>query len=378
MRIIFMFLMVLTAAYAESDPVLSIVPKLESLVQKAMHQKKIPGVAVAVVSKGKIIYMKGFGVRTIGQQAPVDKKTLFQIGSISKAISSTLIAILNRAQEINLDHPIEIIPGATLWHVLSHSTGIPSAGFNALIERGGSPLEADKKIQSITLEEQPGTKFAYHNVVYNLLTNVIEDQSKASFESVLQRKLLKPLNMTNTSSTWDAFISQENRVSIHVSKKVKLKGKKGAMAKIVMQKAPYRKDYTNFPAAGGFSSNIHDMALFLAAVMGARPDVISSQELDYFIRPVIHTPDQWHRTRNHRDRITETQYALGWRHLTFAGHPLVFHGGWLRGFSTMLAFLPEQQVGIVVLQNAESSLAFRLSMQFFDWVLGLPTKKWIE
>ncbi|WP_410960322.1 hypothetical protein, partial [Salmonella sp. SAL4431] len=83
-----------------------------------------------------------------------------------------------------------------------------------------------------------------------------------------------------------------------------------------------RKEYADFPAAGGLSSNIHDMALFLAAIMGARPDVIPSEALDEFIRPVIHTPDQWQRTQTHRDRITETQYGLGWRHMVFAGQPL--------------------------------------------------------
>jgi beta-lactamase class C len=332
--------------------------------------------AVAVVSKGKIIYMKGFGVRAIGRPEPVNLATRFQIGSISKAISSTLIAILNREQKISLDHPIEAIPGATLRHILSHTTGIPSAGFNALIERGGSPLEAQEEIQKITLEEAPGEKFAYHNVVYNLLTAVVENHSGTSFESVLQAKLLKPLHMTGTSSTWEAFISEENRVAIHVLKKIK--GKKGKPIKTDVQQAPYRKEYANFPAAGGFSSNIHDMALFLNAVMGARPDVLSPQDLEEFIHPVIHTPDQWHRTKKHRDRITETHYGLGWRHMTFAGHPVVFHGGMLRGFSTILAFLPDQEVGIIILQNANSSLASRLSMQFFDWVLGLPSKKWMD
>ena len=382
MRVILIILILLTASHAHnvpSDPILSLLPKLESLAQKAMHKKNVPGMAVAVVSKGKIIYIKGFGVRAIGRPEPVTSKTLFQLGSISKAISSTLIAILNRAQEISLEHPIEPIPGATLRHILSHTTGMPSAGFNELIERGGSPLEAQKELQKTILEEEPGKKFAYHNVVYNLLTHVIEAQSGASFESVLQEKLLKPLGMTNTSSTWEAFILEENRVAIHVVRKIKGKNKKkGKFAKGVTQQAPYRKEYTNFPAAGGFSSNIHDMALFLGAVMGARPDIVSPQDLEEFTRPIIHTPDQWYRTTKHRDRITETQYGLGWRHMTFANHPVVFHGGMLRGFSTMLAFLPDQQVGIVILQNANSSLASQISMQFFDWVLGLPFKQWID
>jgi len=378
-RIMHAFIIILifmVASHANNDPVTSILPRLENLVQKAMRAKKVPGMAVAVVSKGKIVYMKGFGVRAIGQPERITSKTRFQIGSISKAISSTLIAILNREQKISLDHPIESIPGATLRHILSHTTGIPSAGFNALIERGGSPLEAQEEIQKLILEEEPGEKFAYHNVVYNLLTDVVETHSGASFESILQTTLLKPLRMTGTSSTWDAFISQENRVAIHVIKKVK--GKKGKSIKTTVRQAPYRKEYTNFPAAGGFSSNIQDMALFLNAVMGARPDVISPQDLEEFIRPVIHTPDQWYRTTKHRDRITATQYGLGWRHMTFAGHPVVFHGGMLRGFSAMLAFLPDQKIGIVILQNADSSLASRISMQFFDWVLGLPSKKWID
>lgn len=380
MRILFSFLISVTVAQAaaQDDPVVPILPKLESLVHASMLKKKVPGMAVAVVSKGKIMYARGFGVRAIGQPDPVNLKTLFQIGSISKAISSTLIAILNRQQKISLDYPVGWIPGTTLRHVLSHTTGMPSTGFNALIERGGSPLEAQGKLQGILPEEEPGKKFAYHNVVYNLLADIIENHRGGSFEWVLQRELLQPLQMTSTSSTWKAFMSQENRVAVHVLRKVGGKGKKGKRGQTVAQKIPYRKEYTNFPAAGGFSSNIHDMALFLAALMGARPDVLSPEDLEEFTRPVIHTPDQWHRTRNHRDRITETYYGLGWRHMVFAGHPVVFHGGWLRGFSAMLAFLPEQQVGIVILQNAESSLAFHLSMQFFDWVLGLPPKKWIE
>lgn len=374
MRIILILLMLTATAYAQTDPVLLILPKLETFVQKAMHQKKIPGLAVAVVSKGKIVYMKSFGVRTLGQEDLVNQKTLFQIGSVSKPLSSTLIAILNRDQEITLDHPIEIIPGATLRHVLSHTTGVPSAGFNALIEGGSPPSYTHQKIEETTGEE-PGKEFAYHNVAYNLLATVIESHLGTSFESTLQAKLLQPLQMTHTSSTWESFISQENRASPHVLQKIK--GKKGKTLRKAMKTAPYRKEYTNFPAAGGFSSNIHDMALFLSAILGARPDVISPQDLDEFIRPIIHTPDQWQRTQKHRDRITETRYGLGWRHMIFAGQPLVFHGGWIRGFCNTLAFLPEQQIGIVILQNAESSFSNNVAMQFFDWVLGLPSKKWI-
>jgi len=120
------------------------------------------------------------------------------------------------------------------------------------------------------------------------------------------------------------------------------------------------------------------MALFLAAVMGARPDLLPTKAVEELITPVIHTPDQWGRTQKYRDRITKTQYCLGWRHLTYADQPFVFHAGWIRGVSPLVAFLPKQDVGIVILQNAESGTSFRLTMQFFDQVLGLPSKRWLD
>jgi beta-lactamase class C len=384
------------------DPVLAALPKLEASIIHAMEKKKIPGLAVAVVYKGKIVYIKGFGVRSINTKEPVNQHTVFQLGSVSKAISSTLALVLKREQFLHLDQPIEIIPelqsGTTLRHILNHSTGFPSGGFNRLIENGASPLQVQKKLVGLEPIGAPGEKFAYHNVVYNLVVQIIEHQTGQPFEAILQQKLLRPLGMMSTSSTWDGFVSRPNRAFTHTivssSPKEFRKGKgkfkdikkgRGKKAPQVkkrgitqVKQVPPRREYANFPAAGGFSSSIHDMALFLAAVMGARPDILPAREVMEFITPVIHTPDQWGRTQEHRDRITQTQYGLGWRYLTFADQPLVFHAGWIRGISPLVAFLPNQQVGVVILQNVESGVSFRLTMQFFDWVLGLPDKLWLD
>jgi beta-lactamase class C len=378
------------------DPVLAALPKLEASILYAMEKKKIPGLGVAVVYKGKIVYIKGFGVRSIKTKEPVNKHTVFQLGSVSKAISSALVLVLKRKKFLYLDHPIETIPelqpGTTLRHILNHSTGFPSGGFNRLIENGTSPSQIQKKLVGLEPIGAPGEKFAYHNVVYNLLTQIIEHQTEQSFEEILQENLLRPLGMMSTSSTWEGYISRPNRMSAHsfVSSVVKekkggtrkLKGKKGLQLKkngiIKVVQVPSRVEYANFPAAGGLSSSTHDMGLFMAAMMGARPDLLPAKDVKEFITPVIHTPDQWGRTQKYRDRITKTEYCLGWRQLTFGGQPLVFHAGWIRGVTPLIAFLPNQQVGIVVLQNAESGVSFRLAMQFFDQVLGLPSKPWLD
>lgn len=379
LRVFLVLLVIILATHVQAklgDSVTSLFPKFETLIHKAMQQKKVPGLAVAIVMDGEIVFIKGFGVRTVGHPEPVDIHTVFQIGSASKAITSVLVAILNRDRILTLDHPIEIIPNATVRHIMSHTTGIPSAGFNALIENGTSAANVYKKVEVTSPNSQPGEKFAYHNVVYNLVERVIEDQSGMSFDDVLQAYLLNPLQMKETASTWNGFISKDNRVSVHSFTAGKRKKGKAAIRQV--KKVPYRQDYTNFPAAGGCSSSIHDMALFLAAILGANSDVISPHDLDPFIQPLVHTPDQWQRSSAHRDRITKTGYGLGWRTMTFGGYHLVFHGGWIRGINALISFIPDKKIGIVVLQNAESGLPFSLSMQFYDWALNLPSKQWIK
>ncbi len=375
---VFLFALIL-GTYSQATPPLQIntlLPKFETLIKKSMRDKKIPGMAVAIVKDGKVIYMKGFGVRKLGSAEPINTRTVFQIGSTSKAITSVLVAILNRDKTISLEHPVDIIPSATLTHLLTHTTGIASKGFNALIENGTHPTEIYKRIKETIPESKPGETFSYHNVIYSLIGSIIECKTGISFENVLQTRLLKPLGMTETSSTWNAFATRANRASVHIFKL--LKEKKGRHNNKQILNASFRKDYNNFPAAAGCSSSIRDMAHFLAAVLGANPDIISQQDLADFIKPLVHTPDQWLRSQKHRDRITETHYGLGWRTMTFGGRHLVFHGGWIRGISSIVSFIPEERLGIVILQNAEEGLPFRLSMQFYDWALGLPPKEWIE
>jgi len=89
------------------DSVLAALPKLEESISHVMEKKKIPGMAVAVVYKGKVVYIKGFGVRSIKTKEPVNQHTVFQLGSVSKAISSALVLVLKQEKILHLDRPVE-------------------------------------------------------------------------------------------------------------------------------------------------------------------------------------------------------------------------------------------------------------------------------
>src|SRR4051812_3295867 len=155
MRFIIALLLIISNVQATTSTpspssITHLLPPFEALIHKAMQQKKVPGLAIAIVKDGKVVYMKGFGVRTVGRPDPVNIHTVFQIGSASKAITSVLVAILNRDKILSLDHPVDIIPNTTVRHILSHTTGIPSPGFNSLIERGTPAADVYKRIKATT------------------------------------------------------------------------------------------------------------------------------------------------------------------------------------------------------------------------------------
>jgi beta-lactamase class C len=79
-----------------------------------------------------------------------------------------------------------------------------------------------------------------------------------------------------------------------------------------------------------------------------------------------------------RLRITSTKYGRGWRIYTYAGHPVINHSGGVEGYGAQIAWLPERDVGIVVLSNARAKRVFRIVPSFLDIELGLDHQDWLE
>lgn len=360
--------------HARFDPILT---KLENRIETAIKQKQIPGCAVAVVYKDQIIFLKGFGVKTMGRQDRITTDTVFQLGSVSKPIAATLAAVLEQKGLLGLDDPItEYLPDFALRGVkdkrslkvknlLNHSTGVPRAGFNNLIEAHNSYAHILGTIKKTPTRCPVGQRFDYHNAVFSLIAEVTMAATHNTFEDALSTNLLKPLNMTNTTSSYEGLLKCPNRATPHS----RTPGKKGKL----IPHDTYSRGYYNVAPAGGINSSIRDMALFLKAQLGGAQAVINSKMLSRLHKPTINAPNILKGYATTKKPVNNAAYGLGFRMADFAGEKIVFHGGWLRGFTNFIGFLPKQQVGIVILHNSESRFSTRLAMQFFDSFLHPKT-----
>ena len=128
--------------------------------------------------------------------------------------------------------------------------------------------------------------------------------------------------------------------------------------------------YYDVPAAGGINANISDMAKWLAAQLGYAPTVLPPERLATLHSPQVTTPAELRRNRRLK-RLTAAHYGLGWRIFKYAGHTVVNHSGSVESYVAQIAFLPDQDVGIVLLSNSHSREFWDILPLFLDNELGL-------
>ncbi len=338
------------------------------------HQKGIPGFAAGVVYQGNVVYTKCFGVRSIKTKAPITPATVFQLGSISKAITGTLMGMLHQKKLLQLDDKVATyIPSfsyqpnrLTLRHILTHTSGLPRYGFNALVEserlKRSQIFDRLQKVQGTCL---PGKCYDYHNVAYSLSAPVVEAVTGKTYEEALKVHVFEPLGMVNASASFEGINRLENRASPH---------QKTRTGYIVSPS--YRKGYYEVAPSGGVNASLSDMCTFLAAHMGTRQDILAPQTLAMLHTAYTPTKDILEKNPVNIKRFKGSFYGVGWRILDYEGHKIVFHGGWIKGFVNIIAFIPEKQVGVVILQNTETSFPWMMAMNFIDNILGIEGRDW--
>jgi beta-lactamase class C len=120
------------------------------------------------------------------------------------------------------------------------------------------------------------------------------------------------------------------------------------------------------------------MAIWLNAQLGHYPEVLSPALLAKTHTPQVNTPGELRSSGWRHDRLSKATYALGWRVFTYQGQNLVFHGGAVRGYRALMAFLPDQDTGIVVLWNSESAAPSAFLPAWMDRALGYSDRNWLN
>lgn len=355
-----------------------LVESLDADLRTLVAEGDVPGLAVAVIWRGEPLLMRGYGVTAAGG-SPVDTESRFRIASLSKGFASTAAALLVQDGYYGWDDPVQrFLPDFTLKdaegasrfsvaQVLSHSAGLPPNAYDNLLEAG---IEVDvilRRLAEVDLLCPVGSCHTYQNVLFSLIAPVMELTSGHSFEQLVHERLLAPLGMRHAGFGLEHLTGDENWARPHVNTR---------RAGLVPTRVTA--DYYRVAPAAGVNASIQDMLLWLHAQMGYRDDVVSADVLSSLHTPNVRTRGELRRPEWRRQRLRDAHYGLGWRIYDYAGHQAVYHGGAVLGYRAQMAFLPQHELGMVVLWNSNSQRPWGLAPTLFDRFLGLPERDWMD
>ncbi|MFZ2235113.1 MAG: serine hydrolase domain-containing protein [Dokdonella sp.] len=336
---------------------------------------QIAGLAIAIVKDNDIVFEKGVGVVDKGPNTPVLTSTVFRLASLSKAFASTLAGLLVRDGVIQWDTRIvELMPtfaladtageSLTVRDIMSQRAGLPHNAFDRDLEGDEPyPMLVDK-LRSVPLACPVGECYAYQNVAFSLIGDVTYAATGDFFYYQVEKRLFHPLHMDTATYGREALESSASWARPHV--------RSGGGWRAVAPKD----NYYRVPPAAGVNASINDMAQWLIAQMGGRPDVLPAVVLDELHKPLVDTPRELRSSPWRRGRLTDAHYGLGWRVFDYAGETMIFHGGAVQGYRSLIAFLPKYRFGMVMLWNNEAALPSGLMPMVMDRYLGLPATNW--
>ena len=350
---------------------------IEAVAEQLTQGHRVPGMAMAVVQGGRVLSARGYGITDISNPQQVDAHTVFRLASLSKAFAGTMAGLLVNDGVLRWDSKVtDFVPGfqlnspqatakLTVADVLSHRVGLPYNAYDRDIEANADYYTLTRKIAGASLNCEPGQCYAYQNVAFSLIGDVVFAATGNFYEQAVDKRILKPLGMNDASLGLAGIQASSRWARPHV------RGRNGWVS--LNPKATY---YRVAPAAG-VNASAADMAQWLLAHTGHRPDVLPAPLLATLHAPLVNTPGEL-RSGWRRQRLNSAGYALGWRVFDYAGHQVVFHAGAVQGYRGLVALVPERDLGIALMWNGESALPIGLLPTMLDRAVGLPAQRWLD
>jgi len=351
----------------------------DQLVQKVMTEWKVPGLALAVVHNGRMVYSRGFGYRDLAEKLPVTPQTIFGIGSCSKAFTATTMGILVDEKKLEWDKPVrEYLPAfkvadevasarLTPRDLITHRTGLPRHD-HVWIRSSLTRQEMFEALRFLDFSRDIRQVYQYNNLMVMAAGYLVGAVAGTSWEEFSRARILDPLGMEATS-----FSTDDSQRAADFSRSYTLvKGR--------VEEFPFYNADALGPA-GSVNSTAEDMAQWLLlninkGAYGEKLDkrIISERTLAQIHAPQVVVPDEIR-----YPELFYPFYGMGWRITAYRGHVLVSHGGAIMGFSAMASFWPRDGIGIVLLNNLEDApVNGILAYNVYDRLLGLEPVDWFQ
>ncbi len=325
-----------------------------------------PGAAVVIVKDGEVVFMRGYGVKAAGGRDSVDANTVFRIGSLSKGFAGVLTGMLVQDSLLDWNEKVqECFPEfdlrdhqqaqrIQLWHLLSHTTGLPYHAYTNLIERGIDTRKiATEYLPKAPVSGKEGEFFSYQNAAFCVVEEVMLGATGKTYQELLCEKIFQPACMQSASCDYASIMNISDKALPHFQTGSGWKA------------GEISKEYYNSKAAGGVNASIADMGEWLKLLLGHRPDLAADATLDKVFSPVIKTSKERRIFSSWLGRDAAS-YALGWRVLEDGPDTIIYHGGYVNGFKSEIAFSRCDDIGICVLFNANSEFSKKCVPMFFE------------
>jgi CubicO group peptidase (beta-lactamase class C family) len=330
----------------------AILKLIDGQLTKALYEKNIPGMSVAIFFDKSIIWKNSYGYSDIELKIPATSRTVFGIGSITKLFTATMLMQLRDQGKLRLDDPVEkYLPGfkiksrfadsgsITFRQIASHVGGLPSEAplgyWNTCIFP--SITEIMKSLESIELTFPPMTKLKYSNLGYAILGHALESIADTSYVQYVTDHILKPLGMNETCFN---FSELDDKFKSQVAKGY-IKSRDNQF-----KVAPYI-ELNGLTPAGQLYSSVEDICKFISIQF-----VENSKRRTYHNGNILRPSStrEMHNIQSVKSNWSQG-HGIGWTINYIAGHITIGHGGKLPGFTTVIEIMPEIKLGVAIFTN---------------------------
>jgi CubicO group peptidase (beta-lactamase class C family) len=382
------------AGTAGADPP----PNFDARVEQIRTAVGVPGLAVAIVENGRVTLARGYGTRQLGQNAPVDADTIFQLGSVGKAFTTAALAILVDRGQIGWDDPVTkhvpwfqmydpwVTREMTVVDLLVHRSGLGlGAGDLMFVPRSTlSRAETVRRLRYIRPATSFRSAYAYDNVLYVVAGQLIEEVSGKTWERFVREEVLLPAGMRTATSDRAQRRRTANRAWPHARRDGPMHGMGTQKALDDSGQAEFDPELgANAAPAGGVAASANDMGRWIAIQLakGALPEgserLFSEAASRQMWMPRVHLPISPAPPPVAAATPQFNGYALGWNERDYRGRRLMMHTGAVFGAQAVIILIPERNVGFSVAINCEDGeAALGIAYELLDHYLEQPRYDW--
>jgi len=333
-------------ARPDDDALIARLEAMTAKLDKRREEAHVPGLSFAIVKNDRIIFTRGLGLVDLETKRPAEPSTVYMVGSSTKAFTATLVGMMVDEGKMAWDEPAAShLPGfrlkdddlnskLTLRDMLSHRSGLARTD---MAWSGGKASRAEviAALGQAELKDLFRTKFNYNNPMFLAAGTAAANAAGADWDAMLKERIFTPLGMISSTSTHEALLADPHAA----------KGYKWNDDEKKYEFVPAR-SLNNVAPCGAINSDVLQMSSWVRLQIGR--GTFEGREL---VKPAT-IEETWKKTINVGGGV---DYGMGWFLRTWNGKRVVEHGGNIDGYCSSVAFLPDDGVGYVMLENVNVS-----------------------